>query len=124
MRRWLPVATAPAPEVEKVGRSGQPYTELDNDTPVKAAAIVLEAIKGRIQLLAACRPEAVNGKVGAAQANVLVWLSQVMPGVQKLVSQVEGDSVSRGRQTLVLECQAEKLTENIKPNGSDRSDNR
>ena len=39
--RWLPVATEPAPEVEKVGRNGQIYTQRDNETPAKAAAIVL-----------------------------------------------------------------------------------
>jgi len=123
--RWLPVATGPAPEVEKIARNGQTYTELDTDTPVKAANVVLGAIKGRIQLLMACRPESVNGgKDGSGSTNVLMWLNQVMPSIQKVVNQVEGTPVSRGRQTLVLECEAEKLTENIKPNGSDRSDNR
>jgi hypothetical protein len=88
---------------------------------VKAAAIVLGAIKGRIQLLMACKPESANGKDGG-QTNLLVWLSQVMPGVQKIVNQVEGASVSRerqtgsrARQTLILESAAE--TGDIKSNG-------
>jgi hypothetical protein len=117
IRRWLPVATGPAPEVEKVGRNGRTYAELDTDTPVKAAAIVLGAIKSRIQLLVACRPESVNGgKDGSGQTNILMWLSQVMPGVQKIANQVEDAPVSRGRQNLVLECAAE--TEDLNSNGS------
>lgn len=116
--RWLPVATGPAPEVEKIARNGQTYTELDTDTPVKAANVVLGAIKGRIQLLMACRPESVNGgKDGSGSTNILMWLNQVMPGVQKIVSQVERTSVSRGKQTLVLECEAEKLARDNNSNG-------
>jgi hypothetical protein len=116
--RWLPAATGPAPEVEKIARNGQTYTELDTDTPVKAANVVLGAIKGRIQLLMACRPESVNGgKDGSGSTNILMWLNQVMPGVQKIVSQVERTSVSRGKQTLVLECEAEKLAQGNNSNG-------
>src|SRR5262249_11909107 len=85
MRRWLPVATGPAPEIEKVGRNGQTYFELDNETPAKAAAILLGAIKGRIQLLMACRPQSANGKDGVGSTNILLWLNQVMPGIQKVV---------------------------------------
>ena len=100
-----------------MGRNGSTYTELDTDTPVKAAAIVLGAIKSRIQLLVACRPESVNGgKDGSGQTNILMWLSQVMPGVQKIANQVEDAPVSRGRQNLVLECAAE--TEDLNSNGS------
>jgi hypothetical protein len=113
--KWLPIATGPPAEIERIGRNGKPYTELDTETPVKAAAIVLQAIKGRVQLLMACRSESVNGKDGHGQTNILLWLSQVMPGVQKIVNQVEGAPVSRGKQNLVLECAAE--TEDFK-NGS------
>jgi hypothetical protein len=116
--RWLPVATGPALEVEKVSKNGQPYTELDTNLPLKAATIVLGAIKARIQLLTACRPEAMNGKDGGSQTNILLWLNQVMPGVQRIVQQVEGAPVSRDKQTLDLECEAE--TEDIKSNGSKR----
>jgi hypothetical protein len=103
-----------------VGRNGRTYTELDTDTPVKAATIVLGAIKSRIQLLMACRPESAGGKDGHGQTNILMWLSQVMPGVQKVVNQIEGAPVSRAGQNLVLECEAEKLTEDINSNGSKR----
>src|SRR5262249_16935185 len=70
IQRWLPAATGPAPEVEKVGRGGQTYIALDTETPIKAAAIVLGAIKGRIKLLVACRPESLNGKDGNTQTNI------------------------------------------------------
>jgi hypothetical protein len=115
--RWLPVATGPAPEVEKIGRNGQAYTELDTDIPVKAANIVLGAIKGRIQLLMACRPESASGKDGSGSTNILMWLNQVMPGIQKVVTEVENAPVSRGRQNLVLECEAEKLAQGNNSNG-------
>jgi len=117
--RWLPVATGPAPEVEKIGRNGPIYTELDTDIPVKAANIVLGAIKGRIQLLMACRPESASGKDGSGSTNILMWLNQVMPGIQKVVREVEVAPVSRARQTLVLECEAEAEAD-IKSNGAKR----
>ncbi|MBV8279864.1 MAG: hypothetical protein JO170_32000 [Verrucomicrobia bacterium] len=41
LQRWLPVATGPAPEIQKVGKNGRTYIELDIDTPIKAATIVL-----------------------------------------------------------------------------------
>jgi len=97
-----------------VGRNGRTYTELDTDTPVKAAAIVLGAIKSRIQLLMACRPESALGKDGSGSTNILLWLQTVLPSIQKVVQQTEAP-VSRGRQTLVLECEAEA---DINSNGS------
>jgi hypothetical protein len=45
IQRWLPVATGPAPEIEKVGRNGHSFIELDTETPVKAAAIVLYTVR-------------------------------------------------------------------------------
>jgi hypothetical protein len=62
IQRWLPAATGPAPKVEKVAKNGKTYTELDTDTPVRAATIVLGAAKARIQLLVACRPGLSAGK--------------------------------------------------------------
>jgi hypothetical protein len=117
--RWLPVATGPALEVEKVGRNGRAFTELNTDTPVKAATIVLGAIKSRMQLLMACRPESV-GKDGSGSTNILLWLNQVMPGIQKVVSEVESATVSRPRETLVLECEAEKLAGDVNSNGESK----
>jgi hypothetical protein len=37
----------------------------------------------------ACQPESVNGGKDASSTNVLVWLSQVLPGVQKVVDQAK-----------------------------------
>ena len=119
IRRWLPVATGPSLEVEKIGRNGKTFIELDTETPIKAAGVVLQAIKGRVQLLMACRPESVGGKDGSGSTNILMWLSQVMPGVQKIVNQVEGVPVSRWRQNLVLECEAQAEAD-INSNGSKR----
>jgi hypothetical protein len=95
--RWLPVATGPAVEIEKVARNGQSYVEIDHETPVKAAAVVLGAIKSRIQPLAAFRPESVKGKDGAGSTNVLLWLQNVMPGIQKVVEQTDCFTTGRFR---------------------------
>jgi hypothetical protein len=111
MARWLPIATGPALEVVKMTRHGS-CIQLDHETPARAAAIVLGAIKARVQLLLACRPEGANGgKDGGGGTNLLVWLQNVMPGIQKVVTAVEGTPVSRPRQTLDLECEAETEAE-------------
>ena len=120
-RTWLPIATGGPITVTKTDRKGREYTEMDVDTPVRAAGIVLTAIQRRIQLAMACRPESVNGGKDASSTNVLVWLSQVLPGVQKAVDQ--GKAHAPGEQldghpgqTLVLECAAESDINNS--NGS------
>jgi hypothetical protein len=95
---------------------------------MKAAGVVLQATGRRIQLMVACRPESVNGgKDGAGSTNILLWLQQVLPGVQKIVNQVEGAPVSRERQsglrerqTLVLESEAEKVSHRFERSGSKR----
>jgi len=116
LRTWLPIATGGPIEVRKVDRKGREYTECDTVTPVKAAGIVLTAIQRRIQLTTACQPESVNGGKDASSTNVLVWLSQVLPGVQKVVDQgkaqapgeqLDGRPSQGPRETLVLECAAE-----------------
>src|SRR5215472_4488729 len=84
LRTWLPIATGGPIEVRKVDRKGREYTECDTDTPVKAAGIVLTAIQRRIQLTTACQPESVKGGRDASSTDVLVWLSQVLPGLQKV----------------------------------------
>jgi len=112
-RTWLPIATGGPIEVRKVDRKGREYTETDVDTPVRAAGIVLTAIQRRLQLTMACQPASVNSKdgSGSGSTDVLVWLSQVLPSLpsaQKVVDQVNGTApVSRGKQTLLLECAAE-----------------
>jgi hypothetical protein len=112
---WLPIATAGPVEVTKVTKKGEVYSEMDSETSLRAAKVVLEAIGRRVQISVACRPEGLNGKDVSSQTNILMWLTQVMPGVQKIVNQVEDTPVSRGRQTLTLECEAEA---DIKSNGS------
>jgi hypothetical protein len=115
---WLPIATAGPVEVKKFDRKGREYTELDSDTAIRAAGVVLGAIKGRVQLALAMagRPESAGGKDGSASTNIAIWLSQVMPQIQTVVNQVKGNASAeqldgrpsqRPRQTLVLECAAE-----------------
>jgi hypothetical protein len=107
-RTYLPIATAGPVEVKKVDRKGREYTELDTETPIKAAGIVLGAIQRRIQLAVACRPESAGIGTGPRAINVVAWLNQVLPSVSQVVNQVNGGAqVSRPRQTLTLECEAE-----------------
>ena len=113
---WMPLATGGPIAVRKIDKKGGEYTELDSETPIKAAGIVLTAIQRRIQLAMACRTDGVGGKDGSGSTNILLWLSQVMPSVQKVVNQMENTPVSRSRQTLVLESEAE--SEDFK-NGSE-----
>ena len=84
------------------------YLPLAASGSVKAAGIVLTAIQRRIQLALACRPESAGLSNGPREINVITWLSQVMPSVQQVVNQVNGAApISRGKQNLVLECEAE-----------------
>jgi hypothetical protein len=108
-RTWLPIATGGPIPVKKVDRKGREYTECDTDTPLKAAGIVLSAIQRRLQITMACQPGSVNGgKDGPREINIVTWLSQVVPSVQQVVNQVNGAApISRGKQNLVLECEAE-----------------
>jgi hypothetical protein len=110
-RTWLPIATGGPISVKKVDRKGREYTECDTDTPVKAAGIVLTAIQRRIQLTMAIRPEGAVVKDRSGATNIAIWLSQVMPGVSKIVNQVGG------RQNLVLECAAEAEINGSPTNG-------
>ena len=118
-RTWLPIATGGPIEVRKVDRKAREYIECDTDTPLKAAGIVLSAIQRRLQITMACQPGSVNsGKDGPREINIVTWLSQVMPSVQQVVNQVNGAApISRGKQNLVLECEAEAEIEGSPTNG-------
>jgi hypothetical protein len=87
-KTYLPIATAGPVQVKKIDRKGREYTELDSDTAIRAAGIVLGAIKGRVQLALAMagRPESAGGKDGSASTNIAIWLSQVMPQIQTVVN--------------------------------------
>jgi hypothetical protein len=94
------------------------YLPLATSGSVKAAGIVLTAIQRRIQLALACRPESAGLSNGPREINVITWLSQVMPSVQQVVNQVNGAApISRGKQNLVLECEAEAEIEGSPTNG-------
>jgi hypothetical protein len=98
---WLPIATGGPIAVTKTDRRGQQYTEMDVDTPARAAGIVLTAIQRRIQLALACRPEGAMSKDEGSQVNIITWLQTVMPGVEKVIN------APLPREELVLECAAE-----------------
>jgi hypothetical protein len=114
-RTWLPIAAGGPVAVTKTDKKGREYVEMDVDTPVRAAGIVLTAIQRRIQLTMAIRPEGAVVKDGSGATNIAIWLSQVMPGVSKIVNQVGG------RQNLVLECAAEAEINGSPTNGQQPS---
>jgi hypothetical protein len=84
MRYWLPIACHGRIRIEHV-RDGEVYSEVDFDRPLKASFFVLQAINMRLKLLMAARPEGAK----ESQTSVLVWLQQVLPGVARVVQQVE-----------------------------------
>jgi hypothetical protein len=114
-KTWLPIATNGPVAVTKTDKKGREYVEMDVDTPVRAAGIVLTAIQRRIQLTTAIRPEGAVVKDGSGATNIAIWLSQVMPGLSKIVNQVGG------RQNLVLECAAEAEINGSPTNGQQPS---
>lgn len=99
MRYWLPIACEGKIRIEHMRSNGETYTELDFDRPLKAAFWVLAAVNQRLKLMMAARPEGAR----ESQTNVLVWLQNVMPGIQKVVQNVEAP-----REVLILETEAEK----------------
>jgi hypothetical protein len=103
LKCWLPIAIGGPIEVQKV-RDGQTYTELDCDLPLKASYLVLQAVERRVKLMAANQPGA--GKDGQGETNVLVWLQQVLPNINKVVQQGK-DGSAGGGEPLILESEAE-----------------
>jgi hypothetical protein len=116
---WSPIALGGPVRVDRVDKHGQKRVDWDVDVPARAAGIVLGAIATKVKLLAACRPEVTNGKDPAGATNVLVWLSQVLPGVSQVVQKI--DSVEIPRERLILECSAENEGINNGSNGSNGS---
>lgn len=97
MRYWLPIACEGRIRIEKI-RDGQAFSEMDFDRPLKAGYWVLQAMNMRLKIMAAARPEGQK----ESNTNVLVWLQQIMPGVQNVVKNIEQV------ETLVMETEAEK----------------
>jgi hypothetical protein len=92
MAYWLPIAQHGRIRIEHV-RDGEIYSEVDFDRPLKAAYWVLQAIGMRLKMMMAARPE---GGTKAADTNVLVWLQNVLPGVSKVVREVEALNLENG----------------------------
>lgn len=100
MRYWLPIATGGPIQIEHA-RNGEVYSEADFDRPLKAGFWVLAAMNMRLKIMMAARPEGAK----ESQTNVLVWLQQVLPGVSRVVQEVE--KTAPGREILLMETEAE-----------------
>jgi hypothetical protein len=104
LRTWLPIATGGPVPREKATRNGGMYIELDSDLPLRASHIVLQAVATKVKIMQALRPEITGGKDGST-TNILMWLQGVLPGVSRVVQQI--DSVEIPRERLILESSAE-----------------
>jgi hypothetical protein len=91
---WLPTAVSGPLQVTRVDKHGAVSNEWDAEVPLNAAATIVAAIRTRTQILAALRPEVTNGK-DSSSTNTLIWLQQALPGVQKVVGQIDGNGASR-----------------------------
>jgi hypothetical protein len=98
MSYWLPIAVHGRIRIAHI-REGEVYSEVDFDRPLKAGFFCLQAMNMRLKLMSACRPE----QAKESGTNTLIWLQQVMPGITKVVREVEA-----ARDSLVLETEAEK----------------
>lgn len=85
----LPIAVHGRIRIEQV-RNGEVYSEVDFDRPLKAGYFVLQCINTRLKIMSAARPD---GGAKEANTNVLVWLQQTMPGITKIVQQVQETSL-------------------------------
>ena len=106
LKCWLPIATGGPIRIEKI-RGGQVFSEADFDLPLKASYFVLQAIERRLKIMAASRPEA--GKDGYGQTNVMVWLQSVLPSLQKIVQELDGDVPESAKQSPVQKRETERL---------------
>ena len=106
LKCWLPIATGGPIRIEKI-RAGQVFSEADFDLPLKASYFVLLAIERRLKIMAASRPEA--GIDGHGQTNVTVWLQSVLPSLQKIVQELDGDVPESAKQSPVQKRETERL---------------
>jgi len=104
LKVWGPIATGGPVPVERM-RGGEIVSEPEYDLPLKASYLVLQAVQRRLQILMAIRPEA-SGNGQGQTTNVLLWLQQVLPGIQNAQQVVGGN----GREQLILETEVERET--------------
>lgn len=97
LRYWLPIACHGRIRIEHV-RDGEVFSEVDFDRPLKAGFFVLAAMNMRLKLMQAARPEGVK----EGSSSVLIWLQSILPGVQKVVRNIEETSPK-----LILETEVE-----------------
>lgn len=98
---WLPVATE-GPVKLLDFKKGMPMLVEDFDRSMKAAYLVIQAMQNRIRILGAtgalAGPEEAAGGLAGAKAyserNIVIWLREVMPSIEKITREVEAEVVT------------------------------
>jgi DNA-binding CsgD family transcriptional regulator len=96
---WLPVATDPVKIL--TFQKGDPIVAEDFDRSMKAAYLVIQAMQNRIRILGATNAlagpgDAAGGLEGAksySERNIVIWLREVMPSIEKITREVEAEVV-------------------------------
>lgn len=99
---WMPVATEGPVRILHLNKKGEAILAEDFDRSMKAAYLVIQSVTTRIRILGATNAmaesgEAAGGLAGAksySERNIVIWLREVMPSIEKITREVESEVVS------------------------------
>lgn len=98
---WMPAATE-GPVRLLAFKKGEPIMIEDYDRAMKAAYLIIQAVTTRLRVIGATSAlaapgEAAGGLEGAksySERNIVIWLREVMPSIEKITREVEAEVVS------------------------------
>lgn len=101
---WLPIAVGGPVNIRRI-KAGEVFTEADFERPFRATDKVLQAMQTRVKILAATRgiaertesagiPGAEGSKTAYSERNIVIWLRDVMPSIEKITREVETENGS------------------------------
>jgi hypothetical protein len=97
--RWLPVALNGPITIQKI-KAGEVFSESDFDRPMEAAKFALQLISQRPKILGAtAQLESAGGTPGSfggkeyGERQIILWLKDVMPSIEKIAREVEAEVV-------------------------------
>lgn len=98
--RWLPVALGGPITLQKI-KAGEVFTEADFDRPMEASKHVLQILDKRAKILGGTErleteagpPGSIGGKE-YSERNIVIWLREVMPSIEKITRELEVETNS------------------------------
>jgi hypothetical protein len=97
--RWLPVALNGPITIQKI-KAGEVFTEPDFEKPLEAAKYVLQLLDKRAKILGGtAQLESAGGTPGSigakeySERNIVIWLREVMPSIEKITRELELEEV-------------------------------